>query len=111
MQLGTKIGSGSESTNYTRFSRILHIWPAKIVIVVPEREKCSTVMSKQANHSTYHIYLLTVWQEPAQDQQDLTYRFHLADSQNGQHYIFATADELLRVLQQGDQVVLAEEAR
>jgi hypothetical protein len=54
---------------------------------------------EQEEKSGYHIYLLTVWQEPG-DASGQHWRYRLEDPQSGRRYAFITTHALPFVLQQ-----------
>lgn len=67
-------------------------------------------MAANRQPSTYRIYLLTVWQEYNQvEDDDQGWRFHLTDPQTGKRYGFTNAADLLAALQQAVQGLLPAE--
>jgi len=64
-------------------------------------------MAANPQPPVYRIYLLTVWQEHDQmDDDDPGWRFHLTDPQTGKRYGFTSPATLLAALQQAMQSLL-----
>lgn len=57
-------------------------------------------MAANRQPPAYRIYLLTVWQEAVQvEDEEQGWRFHLTDPQTGNRYGFTNAVDLLTALQ------------